>query len=81
MLNTLAFKLLKTPKRDNKNEQLYFFLISLLILASAIIIVSSCGCLLFFLIKTVIGKSSRDEFNDGGRASHASHNEARQDRF
>jgi hypothetical protein len=60
MLNTLAFKLLKTPKRDNKNEQLYFFLISLLILATAIIIVSSCGCLIFFLIKNMIGKNSGD---------------------
>jgi hypothetical protein len=72
MLNTLAFKLLKTPKRDNKNEQLYFFLISLLILATAIIIVSSCGCLIFFLIKTMIGKSSRDEIDREGRESHAS---------
>lgn len=80
MLNTLAFKLLKTPKRDNKNEQLYFFLISLLILATAIIIVSSCGCLIFFLIKNMIGKNSGDG-DEIGRLSHASNDAPRQDRF
>jgi hypothetical protein len=79
MLNTLAFKLLKTPKRDNKNEQLYFFLVSLLILATAIIIVASCGCLFFFIIKTLIGKASREDQDE--RMSRASNDAIRQDAF
>jgi hypothetical protein len=52
-LNTFAFKYFKTPKRGDHDAQLYFLMTSLLLLATSLIIVSSCGCLFYFLIKSV----------------------------
>lgn len=49
----MAFKYFRIPKKDH-DAQLYFFMISLLLLATSILVVSSCGCLFYFLIKTLI---------------------------
>jgi hypothetical protein len=62
-LNTLAFKYFKYPKRGDHDAQFVFFMTCLLLLATSLIIVASCGCLFYFMMKSIIAmQRNTDDF-------------------
>ena len=63
IINSLPLKSFKLPKRD-KDAQFYFFLSTLLLLATTITIISSCGCLFYFMLKTMVSMQQRMVFGD-----------------